>query len=88
MIAEQIEKRLNFFERLGSNVHDFSDESILEAVTENYNVQKHADVICTESAAGTAMFPAIKFVRCFLFVPKIAFCAEIGYRLISKMCVS
>lgn len=59
MIAEQIEKRLNFFERLGSNVHDFSDESILEAVTENYNVQKHADVICTESAAGElTMIPA------------------------------
>lgn len=59
MIAEQIEKRLNFFERLGSNVHDFSDESILEAVTENYNAQKHADVICTESAAGElTMIPA------------------------------
>lgn len=59
MIDEQIEKHLNFFEKLGVNIHDFSDESILEAVTENYNVQKYADVICTESSTGELiMIPA------------------------------
>ena len=44
------EKRgLNFFDVMGSNVNDFSYDSINVAVSNNYNTKKFADVVCTES---------------------------------------
>lgn len=39
---------LNFFRAMGSNVHDFSAESVNEAIVENYCAKKFADVVCTE----------------------------------------
>lgn len=49
MLKEHI--GLNMFEHMGENVHDFSDESINIAVSNNYT-KKYADVICTEDANG------------------------------------
>lgn len=51
MLKEQ--QGLNFFEVMGSNVHEFSKKSIDIAVTSNYsNKKKYADVICTEDTGG------------------------------------
>jgi hypothetical protein len=52
MLEEQIEKRLNVFEKMGSNIGDFSAASIQKAVTENYAGKKFAHVICTEDEKG------------------------------------
>jgi hypothetical protein len=52
MLEEQIKKRFNIFDHLGSNLSDFSAESIEMAVTENYSGEKFADFICTEDASG------------------------------------
>lgn len=52
MLSEQLEMRLNFWDHVGSNINDFSAESIHQAVTENYSGNKFADVICTEDRAG------------------------------------
>lgn len=49
MLEEQ--KDLNFFKVMGSNVHEFSQESITIAVKNNY-VKKYADVVCTEDKNG------------------------------------
>lgn len=49
MLKEHI--GLNMFEHMGENVHDFSDESINIAVSNNYT-KKYADVICTEDVDG------------------------------------
>jgi len=59
MLREQIGKRLNFWKVLGSNVHDFSVQSIQVAVSENYAAKKYADVICVEDVHGfLTMLPA------------------------------
>ncbi len=50
MLSEQ--KMLNFFDVMGSNVNNFSLESINIAVTNNYSSKKYADVICTEDKNG------------------------------------
>lgn len=51
MLEEQ--KGLNFFENVGNNIHDFSQESIKIAVSNNYKeTHKYADVICTEDKDG------------------------------------
>lgn len=50
MLAEQ--KGLNFFDNMGHNINDFSDESIQCAVNNNYVGKKFADVICTEDKKG------------------------------------
>lgn len=51
MLEEQ--KGLNFFEVMGSNINDFSKESIDIAVSNNYlSTKKYADVICTEDKKG------------------------------------
>ncbi len=56
MLKEQ--ENLNFFDVIGSNVHDFSSESINIAVSNNYT-KKYADVICTEDTDGVlVMLPA------------------------------
>ncbi len=56
MLEEQ--KGLNFFEKMGSNVNNFSFESVNVAVTNNY-VKKYADVVCTEDVYGyLVMLPA------------------------------
>lgn len=56
MLKEQ--KGLNFFDKMGNNIHDFSPESIRLAVSENYT-KKYADVICTEDVDGyLTMMPA------------------------------
>lgn len=56
MLKEQI--GLNFFSIIGSNVNDFSKDSVKTAVSDNY-VKKYADVICTEDADGyLVMMPA------------------------------
>ena len=56
MLNEQ--KDLNFFEKMGNNIHNFSKESIHIAVSNNY-VKKYADVICTEDKSGNlVMLPA------------------------------
>jgi hypothetical protein len=52
MLEEQLKKKLNVFEHLGSNVPDFSAESIAKAVSESYSGQKYAHVICTEDSSG------------------------------------
>lgn len=49
MLAEQ--KDLNFFEVMGNNIHNFSNESVNIAVSNNYT-KKYADVICTEDKKG------------------------------------
>lgn len=49
MLKEQV--GLNFFDVMGSNVHDFSKESVNIAVSNNYS-KKYADVICTEDING------------------------------------
>lgn len=49
---------LNFFENIGHNIRDFSEESIKIAVSNNY-VNKYANVICTEDTEGfLVMMPA------------------------------
>lgn len=56
MLEDQ--KDLNFFEVMGNNIHDFRDESIDIAVSNNY-LEKFADVICTEDIDGyLVMIPA------------------------------
>ena len=52
MLNEQVDKQLNFWESVGSNINDFSAESIHKAVAENYSGKKFADVICTEDRVG------------------------------------
>lgn len=49
MLNEQ--KELNFFKVMGSNINNFSKESINIAVSNNYT-KKYADVICTEDKNG------------------------------------
>lgn len=49
MLEEQ--KGLNFFEVMGSNINNFSNESINIAVSNNYT-KKYADVVCTEDKDG------------------------------------
>ncbi len=52
MVKEQAE-RLNFFEKSGSNVHEFTSRSVRLAVTDSYSTSmKFADVICTEDENG------------------------------------
>lgn len=56
MLKEQ--EGLNFFEVMGSNINNFSVESINIAVSNNY-IKKYADVICTEDINGyLVMMPA------------------------------
>ena len=51
MLLEQ--KDLNFFEVMGRNINDFSQESIEYAVTNNYQVNsKQADIVITEDIDG------------------------------------
>lgn len=50
---------LNFFEAMGHNIRDFSAESVIAAVTDNYAYKKYADVVCTEDKRGMlVMLPA------------------------------
>lgn len=59
MLKEQLNKKLNFWTVMGSNVNDFTLESIQMAVSENYSAKKYADVICVEDAQGyLTMMPA------------------------------
>lgn len=59
MLDEQMTRGLNFFEKAGSNINDFSPESIEFAVSENYMAEKYADVIVTEDRNGfLTMLPA------------------------------
>jgi hypothetical protein len=59
MYEEQLKKRLNVFEHIGNNIHDFSTESLEKAVDENYSGHKIAHVICTEDDFGNlVMIPA------------------------------
>lgn len=56
MLKEQ--DGLNFFKVMGSNINNFSKESINIAVSNNYT-KKYADVICTEDIEGyLVMIPA------------------------------
>ena len=52
MVEEQFAKKLNYFARQGSNVNDFSMESLKYAVNANYQGLKFADTICTEDGVG------------------------------------
>lgn len=46
-------KKLNFFDLMGHNEHNFSEESIMFAISNNYNqIKKYADVLCTEDKDG------------------------------------
>ncbi len=59
MLEEQVAEGLNFFERMGSNINNFTFQSISSAVSENYSGKKYADVICTEDKSGyLTMMPA------------------------------
>lgn len=49
MLSEH--KKLNFFESMGHNIHEFSAESVNIAVSNNYT-NKQADVVCTEDIDG------------------------------------
>ncbi len=49
MLQEQ--KNLNFFDVMGHNINNFSEESVNIAVSNNY-AKKYADVICTEDTSG------------------------------------
>ncbi len=58
--AQMLEEQggLNFFEVMGSNIHDFDPRSVNAAVTENYRARKFADVLCTEDKdARLVMLP-------------------------------
>ena len=61
MLAEQ--RNLNFFDVMGSNVNDFSYESINIAVTNNYNTKKFADVVCTESEEAYLVMMPVNHVK-------------------------
>jgi hypothetical protein len=64
MLEEHIEKHLNAFEHLGSNVNVFSEKNIEKAVSENYSGEKFADFICTEDLDGyLVMLPSIDVAR-------------------------
>ena len=64
MLDEQIEKKLNVFEKMGSNIADFSAASIEKAVTDNYTGSKYAHVICTEDDNGKlVMLPSNHVAR-------------------------
>jgi hypothetical protein len=52
MLKEQIDRNLNAFEHLGSNVNEFTPQNIEKAVSENYSGSKFADFICTEDEDG------------------------------------
>ena len=59
MLREQLEKGLNFWTVMGTNVNDFSLQGIQVAVSENYSSKKYADVICVEDNQGyLTMMPA------------------------------
>lgn len=59
MIEEQLAKKLNFFASQGSNINDFSTQSLKRAVNDNYQGVKFADAICTEDEFGQlAMIPS------------------------------
>lgn len=59
MLDEQVSKGANIFKHLGSNINDFSQESIEKALTENYQGEKFAHVICTEDSYGNlVMIPS------------------------------
>ncbi len=59
MLNEQLEKNLNFWDVMGSNVNDFSEQGVQIAVSENYATKKYADVICVEDIHGfLTMIPA------------------------------
>lgn len=55
-------KDLNFFESMGHNIHEFSEESINIAVSNNY-VKKYADVICTEDIHGNFVMMPVNQVQ-------------------------
>ena len=62
MLKEQ--ENLNFFANMGNNIHNFSDESIDNAVSNNYNNKKYAAVICTEDCNGNlVMLPADEITK-------------------------
>ena len=58
MLEEQ--RELNFFKSMGSNINNFSEESVDKAVSGNYiGKKKFSDVICTEDTNGyLVMLPA------------------------------
>jgi hypothetical protein len=59
MVNEQVNKKLNFWDVMGSNVNDFDPLNVVFAVSENYNHKKYADVICVEDSKGfLTMIPA------------------------------
>lgn len=60
MLNEQ--KDLNFFDNMGHNVNDFSEESISIAVSNNYT-KKYADVICTEDINGIFVMMPVNQVQ-------------------------
>jgi hypothetical protein len=64
MIEEQIKKKLNFWDVMGSNVNDFDPLNVQIAVTENYASKKYADVICVEDIHSyLTMIPANQVVH-------------------------
>lgn len=59
MLEEQINASTNIFDHLGSNINNFSPRSIEIALTENYQGQKFAHVVCTEDSEGNlVMIPS------------------------------
>ena len=60
MLNEQ--KDLNFFENMGHNINDFSEESIKIAVSNN-SAKKYADVICTEDIDGNFVMIPVNQVQ-------------------------
>lgn len=60
MIREQLASELNIFDTSGSNVNRFSEESVMQAASENYIGEHHvADAILTEDKHGVlTLFPS------------------------------
>ena len=56
------QKDLNFFENMGHNINDFSEESVNIAVSNNYR-KKYADVICTEDINGYLVMMPVNQVQ-------------------------
>ena len=64
MLDEQLDQGLNVFEHVGNNISNFSTESLVKAVTENYAGKKYAHVICTEDKQGRlVMLPSNDVAR-------------------------
>jgi hypothetical protein len=63
MLHEQIEKKLNFWDVMGSNANDFNPINVHGAVSRNFSSKKYADVVCVEDINSyLTMLPANQII--------------------------